>query len=118
MYRAGIAALDRHCRAQPGGKSFAQLPSERQDEVLQGLESSTVKLEGVDGSKFFEQLLKDTQQGFFADPLYGGNRDMCAWKMIGFPGAVYDYRDWISRHNQRYPYPPVSILARRARTPG
>lgn len=23
---------------------------------------------------------------FFADPLYGGNRDMVAWKMIGYPG--------------------------------
>ncbi len=29
-----------------------------------------------------------TQQGFFADPIYGGNRDMVAWKMIGFPGAL------------------------------
>lgn len=116
LYRAGIAALDRYCRAQPGGKSFAELPVERQDEVLHGLESSTVKLEGADGKKFFEQLLKDTQQGFFADPLYGGNRDMCAWKMIGFPGAVYDYRDWIGRHNERYPHPPVSILARRGST--
>jgi gluconate 2-dehydrogenase gamma chain len=113
LYRAGLAALDRYCRGQLGGKSFAELPVERQDEVLHGLESSTLKLEGADGDKFFEQLLKDTQQGFFADPVYGGNRDMCAWKMIGFPGAVYDYRDWIGRHNQRYPHPPVSILARR-----
>ena len=29
--------------------------------------------------------------------------------MIGFPGARYDYRDWVHRHNERYPYPPVSI---------
>jgi gluconate 2-dehydrogenase gamma chain len=113
LYRAAIAALDRYCRAQSGGKPFAQLPVERQDEVLHGLESNTLKLEGADGNRFFEQLLKDTQQGFFADPLYGGNRDMCAWKMIGFPGARYDYRDWIGRHNERYPYPPVSILGRR-----
>ena len=50
--------------------------------------------------------------GFFADPIYGGNRDMCAWKMIGFPGARYDYRDWVGRHNERYPHPPVSIGGR------
>ena len=117
LYREGIAALDRYCRAQPDGKSFAELPVERQDEVLHGLESGTAKLEGADGKKFFEQLLKDTQQGFFADPLYGGNRDMCAWKMIGFPGAVYDYREWIGRHNERYPHPPISILARRNEKP-
>ena len=25
---------------------------------------------------------------------------MAAWKMIGFPGTHYDYRDWIDRHNR------------------
>ena len=30
---------------------------------------------------------------------------MAAWKMIGFPGAHYDYRDWIDRHNQRVTLP-------------
>jgi gluconate 2-dehydrogenase gamma chain len=34
---------------------------------------------------------------------------MAAWKMIGFPGARYDYTDWVDRHNERYPHPPVSI---------
>ena len=31
---------------------------------------------------------------------------------IGFPGARYDYRDWVERHNQPYPLPPVSIMGR------
>jgi gluconate 2-dehydrogenase gamma chain len=57
------------------------------------------------------------QQGFFSDPIYGGNRDMCAWKMIGFPGTRYDYREWVGRHNERYPYPPVSIAGRPDWTP-
>jgi gluconate 2-dehydrogenase gamma chain len=34
---------------------------------------------------------------------------MAAWKMIGFPGARYDYRDWVERHNETYPFPPVGI---------
>ena len=25
-------------------------------------------------------------EGFFADPIYGGNRNKAAWKMIGYPG--------------------------------
>ena len=54
-------------------------------------------------SGFFELLLKNTQEGFFADPIYGGNRDMVGWKMIGFPGARYDYRDWVERHNRTLP---------------
>ena len=34
---------------------------------------------------------------------------MVGWRMIGFPGARYDYRDWIERHNETYPRPPVAI---------
>jgi gluconate 2-dehydrogenase gamma chain len=51
-------------------------------------------------------------EGFFADPIYGGNRDMAGWKLVGFPGARYDYRDWVERHNEAYPLPPVSIMGR------
>jgi len=51
-------------------------------------------------------------EGMFADPVYGGNRNMAGWKMIGYPGARYDYRDWVERHNERYPLPPVSIGGR------
>jgi len=112
LYRQAIAALDRYCRSSSQAKPFAELPPENQDEILHGLESETVKLDAVDGSTFFEALVKDVQQGFFADPIYGGNRDLCAWKMIGFPGTRYDYRDWVGRHNERYPYPPVGIAGR------
>ena len=28
------------------------------------------------------------------------------------PGARYDYRDWVNRHNERYPRPPVSLEGR------
>ena len=67
----------------------------------------------LSAAPFFTILLQDTRCGFFADPIYGGNRDMAAWKMIGFPGARYDYRDWVERHNERYPHPPISIAASR-----
>ena len=30
---------------------------------------------------------RNTEEGFFADPIYGGNKDKVGWKMIGFPGA-------------------------------
>ena len=40
------------------------------------------------------------------------NKGLAAWKMIGFPGARYDYRDWVERHNERYPLPPVGIGGR------
>jgi gluconate 2-dehydrogenase gamma chain len=108
-YRLALAALDRHCRASYGDMPFTKLSGERQDEVIGNLENGTITIEGKAGSGFFDLLLKDTQQGFFADPIYGGNKDMVSWRMIGFPGARYDYRDWVNRHNERYPHPPVGI---------
>ena len=76
-----------------------------------------MKLEGADGKAFFEQTIKDVKEGFFADPIYGGNRDMVAWRMIGYPGARYNYLDWVNRHNERFPLPPVSIAGRVDWTP-
>ena len=116
QYRAALAAIDQYSRshdtAAKTGRAFAELSADQQDAILKGIEEGSIELEGLDGKKFFENLVTDVQQGFFADPLYGGNRNMCAWKMIGFPGARYDYRDWVSRHNEPYPHPPVSIQGR------
>src|SRR5215475_1335829 len=111
-YREGLAAFDSACRAMYGGKSFAELSAADKDAVLKGLERGDFKLESADGKSFFEQAVKDVQMGFFADPVYGGNRDMVAWKMIGYPGARYNYLDWVSRHNEKFPLPPVSLTGR------
>jgi gluconate 2-dehydrogenase gamma chain len=117
QYRAGLAALDQYCRSKYPDKPFAELSASDQDAVLGGLESGHVKLQGADGSAFFTQVIRDVQTGFFADPIYGGNRDMVAWRMIGYPGARYNYLDWVHRHNERFPLPPVSITGRADWTP-
>jgi gluconate 2-dehydrogenase gamma chain len=111
-YRKALAALDRFCRKNHDDRAFVSLSDPDKDAIIGGLEKSEIKLDGVDGQSFFELLIKDVQEGFFADPIYGGNRDMCAWRMIGFPGARYDYRDWVHRHNERFPLPPVGIKGR------
>ncbi len=111
-YRKSLAALDQHCRATFAGKRFVELSDEQKDELISQLEKGPMRLEGVSAMGFFHLLLQNTREGFFADPLYGGNRDMAGWKMIGFPGARYDYRDWIERHNERFPLPPVAIAGR------
>ena len=98
-YREALAALDAHCRAGFAGKVFAEIPPARQDEILRGLETNALSIEGTSGHAFFELVLKDTQQGFLADPIYGGNRGMVAWRMIGFPGARYDSREGSGPHN-------------------
>jgi len=113
LYRAAIAAIDKYAATNFNGASFGKLAAADQDQVLKGLENGEIKLDdGVDSKSFFAMLLQNTKEGYFSDPIYGGNKDMGAWKMIGFPGARYDYRDWIERHNERFPLPPVSIRGR------
>ena len=112
-YRQSLAALDQHVRAAYAGKTTPQLSAEQRDALLTQIEHEQVKWQaGISARAFFDLLLKDTKEGYFADPVYGGNRDMVSWKMIGFPGARYDYRDWITRHNEPYPKPPVGIAGR------
>ena len=97
--------------------SFEKLSGEEQDGYLTELQNGTRDLAGVPSKVFFESLLASTIEGYFCDPVYGGNKDMAAWKMIGFPGARYDYRDWVERYNERYPHPPISIAGRNAGSP-
>lgn len=111
-YRRSLTALDQYCKSGFAGKSFAQLAAEQQDKIVSELQSGAAKFPGLSSKAFFDVLLQNTKEGFFADPVYGGNRDMAGWRMIGFPGARYDFRDWIDRHNERYPLPPVGITGR------
>jgi gluconate 2-dehydrogenase gamma chain len=111
-YRISLTALDEYCEATFAGKGFAALTTVQQDQVLSGLENGEIELKDGSGKAFFEAILANTIEGFFADPIYGGNRDMAGWKLIGFPGARYDYRDHVTKYNQAYPLPPVSMLGR------
>jgi gluconate 2-dehydrogenase gamma chain len=111
-YRTGLRALADYIKSNFAGKSFRDLAPGDQDTVLKGLEAGSIVLKDVKSAEFFALLLANTQEGFFADPIYGGNHDMASWRLIGFPGARYDYRDWVERHNEPYPLPPVSIMGR------
>ena len=109
LYRAGIAATNRYCE-EKYGKRLAQLEPAKQDEVLRVLEgiAGDVDLKDVPGATFFTQLLTDTKDGFFADPAYGGNKDMIGWKLVGFPGVAARYTDALGR-NEPYNVEPVDM---------
>jgi gluconate 2-dehydrogenase gamma chain len=112
LYRAAIKTVDEHCRKTFGGKVFSALAVEQQDRVLTSLEKDEIKFNPIKGKAFFDLLLQNTIEGFFSDPIYGGNRDMIGWKLIGFPGARYDYRPYVKLHNQRLSLAPVGIIGR------
>jgi gluconate 2-dehydrogenase gamma chain len=90
-YQKGIAELEAYSTAT-FGKSFAGLSSEQQDDTLENLEHGKIK-EVADGPQFFELIRRHVMEGFFCEPYYGGNRDMIGWKLVGFPGQQYGYKD-------------------------
>jgi gluconate 2-dehydrogenase gamma chain len=115
-YRLGLRALNDYTNTTYK-KDFVALSPDEQDTVLAGLDDRKIELKlrpGFTTKEFFELMLQNTMEGFFADPLYGGNRGMASWKMVGFPGARYDYRDHIDKHNVPYPKGPVSIYGKEA----
>jgi len=112
LYRAGIRAVDAAVVRESRGGSFARLAAADQDAFLQRLEKGDVALDGVDAKAFFAQLLQNTLEGFWSDPIYGGNRGMAGWKLIGFPGARYDNTAFVAQHGQPYPLPPVGLKGR------
>jgi len=114
LYRDAIRAIDTHCANQFEGKSFAALASDKQDALLKQLEAGEIDLDDVPAKTFFSMLLDNTKEGYFSDPIHGGNRGMASWKMIGFPGARADYTDFVDRYNEPYPLPPVGISGNRS----
>ena len=114
QYRLGLAALEAYCKANFGGKSFVQLNGDEKDKLLGGMEKGDVKFENFSSRMLFNAVYANTMEGFFADPIYGGNRDMAGWKLIGFPGVRYDFRDVMAKPNQAYTLPPVAMQGRPA----
>ena len=112
IYRLGIADADGYSKQQHG-KVFAQLSGEQQDALLQAMESGNAEFSQLPAKTFFAFLLQNTREGFFSDPIPGGNQGMVGWKLINFPGARADFMDWVER-GERYPFPSVSIRGERA----
>lgn len=112
LYRLGIPDANAAARADHG-MDFARLTAAQQDEFLDSMQHGRRVFASVPAQAFFAQLLENTKEGYLSDPIHGGNRDMLAWRWIGFPGARADFTDWIDQAGTRYPYGPVSIGGQR-----
>jgi gluconate 2-dehydrogenase gamma chain len=105
LYRTGVAALDAMCTEQHG-RAFVDLDAEKQDAVLERLAreewESAVAAERAESLEkpdlgllayFFAVVRQHVVEGTFGDPAYGGNRDAVGWRLVGFPGAHWGYRE-------------------------
>jgi gluconate 2-dehydrogenase gamma chain len=111
LYRRAIGGID---ASLPDGP-FAQLAPDRQDRLLTQLETGETAAGDIPGNVFFSLLWQNTLEGYFADPVYKGNREMIGWKMIGFPGAHAYYMDTVDDFGDEYFKPPAGIAHRPGR---
>ena len=107
LFRNCLRAIDRQLGT--ANTPFHDMSPDQQDVYLRSLESGAHELDGVPSAIFFDMLLAMSIEGFFADPAYGGNKDMVAWRMIGFPGAYADYYEAIDQHGVKFVRDPLSL---------
>ncbi len=109
FFAAGIVATNAWSR-KTYGKDFDRLAPKEREAALKELEAGKASLDDFNGKQFFEALIKITMEGFFADPIYGGNRNKVSWKMVGYPGLPAVYSTLIDEYrNRRYVVEPQSI---------
>lgn len=109
LYRLGVDQINRHCTTA-FGKTFDRLDAGVQDDVLRAVEHGRLELgDDLPQQAFFGLLHTNTVEGFFADPIYGGNRDKAGWKLVGFPGVAAAYVADVATYNTPYRVEPVSI---------
>lgn len=101
LYRDGVRSLDR-ISVEQCGHVFKEADEASQDRVLEELSGQRKptrvsltsrevfysRLQGNtdDGMPFFPTLCLHVRQGFYSDPVYGGNKNRVGWQVIGFPG--------------------------------
>src|SRR5258708_39338156 len=107
LFRTALGVINKSLAQTP----FAQMSAQQQDNYLANLENGGTDLGGVPSDIFFAHLWDGTLEGFFSDPVYGGNRNMISWRMIGFPGAYASYYDLVHQHGIKIDRPPPSLAA-------
>jgi gluconate 2-dehydrogenase gamma chain len=74
IYRKGLAEVNEHSLREHK-KRFVELSSTEQAEGAKALE----------GTEFFETLIRHSLWGYFGSPRHGGNRNAVSWQMLRLP---------------------------------
>lgn len=99
-YRKGLATIEKLAKKKHGAR-FSALAEKTQTAFLADMEDGRVA--GFKASKdFFKLVLEDVYEGMFSDPIYGGNRDLVGWKLVGYPGAQRAYNAYELKHGPQH----------------
>ncbi|GAA4711774.1 gluconate 2-dehydrogenase subunit 3 family protein [Brevibacillus fulvus] len=91
IFTIGLQGLNTYSQ-QKYNKKFAELSEAEHEEVLTVFEEGKeFQLTGTTTKEFFKMLRSLTLEGVYADPMYGGNKDMQGWKMRKYPGNQMGY---------------------------
>ena len=106
---AGIAAANVWSR-KTYGHDFDRLDPDKRIEALKEMQEGKAEFVNFSSRAFFARLLTMTMEGFFGDPIYGGNRNKASWRMLGFPGLPATYANVIDEYrDKRFVAEPQSI---------
>jgi gluconate 2-dehydrogenase gamma chain len=109
FFVAGIAGA-REWTRKTYGADFERLEQNKRVEALKAMQEGKAEFDNFSSRAFFGRLYAMTMEGFFADPIYGGNRNMVSWRMLGFPGLPATYARLIDQYrDKRYVVEPQSI---------
>jgi gluconate 2-dehydrogenase gamma chain len=89
-FAAGIRAANAWTR-KTYGKDFDRLAPAERDAALKAMEAGNAEFADFNAKPFFEALYQSAMEGFFSDPIYGGNRNKVSWRMVGYPGLPANY---------------------------
>lgn len=119
VYRLGLRELGSFCDREHSAQ-FVDLTVEQQDNIIrrflgkesgggeahpaglvQPAEKRPDQVDEKSGSSdgidiellrsLFAVIREHTVEGYFCDPVYGGNRGAVGWRLVGFPGAQWGY---------------------------
>ncbi len=109
FFAAGIKAANEWTR-KTYGKDFDRLAPAEREAALQAMDAGKAEFNEIAARQFFEMLYQSAMEGFFADPIYGGNRDKVAWRMVGYPGLPATYAGKaLEYRGKKVVIPPQSI---------
>ncbi len=90
LIHIGLADLAAYATSTKGKTFDALAPADR-NAILTDMNASKATFATVPAKVVFDHLWGLVQEGYFGDPVYGGNQGKAVWKMIGFPGVAGMY---------------------------